>query len=302
VAKHLLVDLENVQPTAEAVATWMGPVGKAWIFFGPHQHKLLAAFKALGERVTLVPISRPGANSLDFHLVFYLGYLAAGNPKSEFTLLAKDTGYDPAIDHARMLTFTVKRICALTVPRAKPASSFVGTAAGAPKQVKAQKKVAASKKSSAKEVSVAKKAAPSKKATISKGASIANKVLGNALSAKTAARPTRESAAANADDKTLLHVAATAPPAKSVPAKKQTLKPVIAIYRDVLADLRGLNRPRNLASLERSIQSRIGTEPAPEKVQTIIDRLKTSDAIRVVGNRLDYFPGESTTDMAKLVG
>ena len=112
--KHLLVDLENVRPSAAAVADWMGAEGKAWIFYGPHQHKSLPSFRAMGDDVTLIPISRPGANSLDFHLIFYLGYLAAGNPKSEFKVLTKDTGYDPAIEHARILEFDVKRIDALS--------------------------------------------------------------------------------------------------------------------------------------------------------------------------------------------
>ena len=72
---HLLVDLENVQPTAAEVAAWMGASGRVWIFYAPQQLKLLRSFGALGDRVTLVPISRPGSNSLDFHLVFYLGQI-----------------------------------------------------------------------------------------------------------------------------------------------------------------------------------------------------------------------------------
>ncbi|MDT3678870.1 MAG: hypothetical protein ROZ64_08545 [Burkholderiaceae bacterium] len=66
---HLLIDLENVQPTAHAVDVWIGVDGTAWIFHSPQQQRLLAAFEALGERDAGANLSsRP--NSLDFHLVF----------------------------------------------------------------------------------------------------------------------------------------------------------------------------------------------------------------------------------------
>lgn len=130
---HLLVDLENVQPPASSVRDRLGETGKGWIFHGPHQRKRLAEYEALGERVTLVPIARTGSNALDFHLVFYLGYLLARDPCSEFVVVTGDKGYDPAIEHARLLSFEVQRIPDL------------GTANGAMGQgaVKAQDKMAA---------------------------------------------------------------------------------------------------------------------------------------------------------------
>jgi hypothetical protein len=110
---HLLVDLENVQPSPEDVEAWLGQHGEAWVFYGPHQLKRKAGFEANSPRSTLVPISRTGSNSLDFHLVFYLGYLAAKHPGCRFVVLAKDTGYDPPIAHARTLAFSVKRLQSL---------------------------------------------------------------------------------------------------------------------------------------------------------------------------------------------
>ena len=41
---HLLVDLENVQPSPQDVEAWLGDVGQAWVFYGPHQ---LSARQAL---------------------------------------------------------------------------------------------------------------------------------------------------------------------------------------------------------------------------------------------------------------
>ena len=60
---YLLIDLENRQPVPKDVAAWMGEVGEAWIFFAEQQ-------------------KRPGKNSLDFHLVLYLGYLVVKRKKA----------------------------------------------------------------------------------------------------------------------------------------------------------------------------------------------------------------------------
>lgn len=150
---HLLVDLENVQPPASSVRDRLGETGKGWIFHGPHQRKRLAEYEALGERVTLVPIARTGSNALDFHLVFYPGYLLARDPCSEFVVVTGDKGYDPAIEHARLLSFEVQRIPGL------------GTANGAMGQgtVKAQGRMAAAKQPATKKPAATKpsaKAAP----------------------------------------------------------------------------------------------------------------------------------------------
>lgn len=110
---HLLVDLENVQPYPTEVEAWLGDAGQAWVFYGPHQLKRKAGFECDSPRSTLIPISRTGSNSLDFHLVFYLGYLAAKHPKCRFVVLAKDTGYDAPIAHARTLAFSVQRMSSL---------------------------------------------------------------------------------------------------------------------------------------------------------------------------------------------
>lgn len=122
-ARILLVDLESVQPAPTEVEGWMSDDGSAWIFHGPHQTKILPKYEALGTRVTLVPISRCGKNSLDFHLVFYLGYLTARNPKCTFAVLSRDKGYDPAITHARSLGFDLLRIDGLDSERPKKVST-----------------------------------------------------------------------------------------------------------------------------------------------------------------------------------
>lgn len=77
---HVLVDFENVQPTFDEVAKLAPGVAEVWLFHGPHQVKLAHQFKAAHDGVTAVPISKTGKNALDFHLSFYLGYVAAKHP------------------------------------------------------------------------------------------------------------------------------------------------------------------------------------------------------------------------------
>lgn len=145
---HLLIDLENVQPSPLEVEAWLGEAGEAWVFYGPHQLKRKAAFEVDSPRSTLVPIARPGANSLDFHLVFYLGYLAAKHPECRFVVLAKDTDYDPPIAHANTLAFSVERLQSLSI--AVPASVKSLPAPSKPSATPPKKRKAATKSTSAK--------------------------------------------------------------------------------------------------------------------------------------------------------
>ena len=118
---YLLIDLQNRRPSPECLASWMGVDGEAWIFFGEQEIKILPQYLELGDRVSIVDISRPGKNSLDFHLVLYLGYLAGRHePRARFVVVAADGDYDPAIAHARSKGLTIERVEDLTVPISMP--------------------------------------------------------------------------------------------------------------------------------------------------------------------------------------
>ena len=246
-AVYLLVDLENVQPSPQEVESWLGKDGEAWVFYGPNQLKRKAAFEAESPRSTLVPISRPGANSLDFHLVFYLGYLAAKHPRSRFVVLAKDTDYDPPIAHAETLAFSVERLSSLLAP----ASPAMKPLSGPKKTAKAQP--------------VGKKtAAPPKKK------------LGTATTAVTVPKIKVKGSPE----------AETAPKAAVKKATAQKL--LIAVYRDVVKALEGPNRPNTPPALRRFIQTKYGPTPEPEKVEAVVQRLITADAIHLKAGKLGY--------------
>jgi hypothetical protein len=194
---HLLVDLENIQPPAEDVRGWLANHGPAWIFHGVHQKKLLPPLRALGERLTLVPTSRPGKNSLDFHLVFYLGYLASRNNDCGFVILSDDRDYDPVIEHVRMLELDVDR---------RPSLGNGETSAR-------------SKKSSpAKNAMPAKQGKPGKKGKSAKKATQAKKT---AKQPKKLARTKPAAAAPTAFEKLAMYLRAHP---KNLPTKRKTLE------------------------------------------------------------------------------
>ncbi len=107
---HALVDYENVQPTFEELVKLAPTFTDIWLFHGPNQIKLAAQFQASHKRITLIPVSKTGKNALDFHLAFYLGYVAARHPNARLVVVAKDKGYDPMIAHAQLLKLAVERV------------------------------------------------------------------------------------------------------------------------------------------------------------------------------------------------
>ena len=111
---YVLVDLQNRRPAFEHVEACIGKTGEAWIFYGEQELPLLPNYWQIGEQVSIVPISRPGKNSLDFHLVLYLGYLVAKDRKARFIIVAADKDYDAAIEHARGQGINVERVLDLS--------------------------------------------------------------------------------------------------------------------------------------------------------------------------------------------
>ena len=97
----VLVDYENVQPRNLDLLVKQPFVVR--VFVGANQTKvpvnLAAAMQKLGNRAEYVFISGSGRNALDFHIAFYLGELAAKNPKTEFFVVSRDRGFDPVIRH-----------------------------------------------------------------------------------------------------------------------------------------------------------------------------------------------------------
>jgi hypothetical protein len=100
---YVLIDYENVQPSAMAVLDQEH--FKVIVFVGAGQAKITfevaSALQQMGSRARYVRISGNGSNALDFHIAFYVGQLATQEPDAYFHIISKDTGFDPLIRHLK---------------------------------------------------------------------------------------------------------------------------------------------------------------------------------------------------------
>jgi hypothetical protein len=60
-------------------------------------------------------MDKPGKNSLDFHICYYLGVAAHERPEWLYVLMSKDTGYDPLLAHVRTEGMHAQRV--VTIPQ-----------------------------------------------------------------------------------------------------------------------------------------------------------------------------------------
>src|SRR5512145_1123960 len=112
---HILVDFENVQPTAADIGLVRGDGLRLAIFRGPGQKKYSAdvaeAWQPLGGNVTFVHCSKVGRNAVDMHIAFHLGELVAASRgggasgRARFVIVSKDTDFDPLLIYIRAQGF-----------------------------------------------------------------------------------------------------------------------------------------------------------------------------------------------------
>jgi hypothetical protein len=117
---HILIDFENVQPSAEELASIRGSRYRVRLFHGPHQNKFDAAvakaLQPLGEQVEYIQCGRNGKNALDFHIAFYLGRAVqagdngGGAGADRYMVVSKDAGFDALLEHLRLEGYRVARV------------------------------------------------------------------------------------------------------------------------------------------------------------------------------------------------
>lgn len=124
----LLVDYENVQPAS--IPCPNGGSVKALIFLGPNQTKvplaLAQSVQALGSDAQYVSIEVKGKNALDLCLAYWIGRLAAVDPKADFVIHSKDRGFDPLIAYLGKLGIRVRRRAKPLVAKTPAAASSDG--------------------------------------------------------------------------------------------------------------------------------------------------------------------------------
>ncbi|OIQ99629.1 hypothetical protein GALL_183790 [mine drainage metagenome] len=300
---HVLVDWENVQPKDTDIRTLAPDVTDVWLFHGPHQKKVDAHQDSFGERITLVPIARAGKNALDFHLSFYMGYIASRHPHARFVVISNDKGYAPMIEHATGLGFSARQVGFIQAEVA---------AKRAPSKTQAAKTAANSKDSGRQ--TTAKHPAAEPPPTAEKPASA------TPPAAKTV-RPRKTASTKPAKTKTdISPPPSTTPPAKSPTVKAAPAKPVPSAKRTAPAkktavtpaatsamrepenamppkpeDLRkalrhveasikkSANKPARQARLVASIKSLLGAAADDAVVQAVLRQLQDGGKVRIDG-------------------
>ena len=127
---YVLIDHENVQ--IEALPGLDAEHFKVLIFVGANQNKLayelVAPVQKMGNRAEYVKISGNGSNALDFHIAFYIGQLAAQEPKAYFHIISKDKGFDPLIQHLRSKKISIARSSSIAdIPLLKASNAKTAT-------------------------------------------------------------------------------------------------------------------------------------------------------------------------------
>ena len=108
---YILIDFENVQP--KNLNILKNHSFKVFVFVGANQVKvpfdLAIAMQELGDSAKYIKIAGNGQNALDFHIAFYIGELAALDPKAYFHIISKDKGFDPLVKHLKARKIRVQR-------------------------------------------------------------------------------------------------------------------------------------------------------------------------------------------------
>jgi hypothetical protein len=262
---HVLVDWENVQPDAADCRALVPDATDVWLFHGPNQKDIGRGYETFGERVTPVRIARTGKNALDFHLAFYMGYIAAKHPGSRLVVLSNDKGYGPMLDHAKELGFVASQSGFGKLTPTRPARKAAGKKTAAKKT--AAKKTPASKAATparAPRKSAAKKSATTPKRTAAKKA-------GPAHNQPAAKSPTAsEKLLAAPADRT------TSPTKTARGGNKKSFEQVLAILRKTPAATLPSKHTRLLAF----VRSRIGAD-ADIDARAMLERLEGEGKIAV---------------------
>jgi len=250
---YILIDFENVKPTAADLKLIRGAGYRVRLFHGPHQNKfdadIVKVLQPLGIQVEFIQCERAGKNALDFHIAFYLGRLVeeskraapTSKEKTRFIIVSKDGGFDVLLDHVQTLGYGAMRVesvhQALVPERRKDA--------------------AAAKEAAAKTAHAPKKSSPGKTdETLAKGS------------------------AAKAPSKNEATKAVTTPKNLSKPDPWQR---VIESLRD-----HPNNRPATIAALERQVTALLGKDTTEKVVKAQMARLQKEGVVVLRGKKIEY--------------
>lgn len=275
---HILLDYENVQPSDAELRVLFPDAGQVWVFHGPHQREIEKRFASFGTGATAVPITKTGKNALDFHLSFYMGYIASRNPDSKMVVVANDKGYEPILEHAKAMGFMVRQ---------QPHGEVKPPA----KKVAAQK--VAAKKAPAKNVAAhivaAKKAAPKKVGSANAAATATTKAA-TAKKVSPAKKVAEATGGTTPDERANSAATVSAVQPASPPSAAQS--PSEVVVRRMVEGLRkmGANRPLKLASLRRALKPLLGTLVSEQAITFSVERLLADGVVTIDPQGVVHYP------------
>jgi NTP pyrophosphatase (non-canonical NTP hydrolase) len=277
---HILLDYENVQPTEVELRAMVPEATRVWVFHGPHQKQVEQRFASFGTGMTTVPISKTGKNALDFHLSFYMGYIASRNQQAKFVVVANDKGYEPMLEHAKVLGFAVRQHghARSAEPVVQKVVANAAPRPAVPAAKKAAAKKAPAKKAASKPIAktpVAKKVA-AKKASPTKAA--AKKVQPPA--AKKAAKASPRAKVAKPLPVTANAQASNASAGSSAMLQKMT---------DSLRKMRD-KRPSKQASLRRALKPLLGAAASDESIEVALRNLMARSVVAIGASGVVTYP------------
>ena len=256
---HVLLDYENVQPTEDELRALVPEATNVWVFHGPHQKQIEQRFASYGKGMTAVPISKTGKNALDFHLSFYMGYIASRNQDASLLVVANDTGYAPMLEHAKAMGFAARQLGHARVVTPKKTAAKNAAPSGMATVPKPTAKKTAAKKVPAKKAPV--KVAPAKKAAAKK-----------APAKKTVAK---KGAKASTQRK------AAAPPSNTDKGISSGNASATAMVLKMVDGLRkmGDKRPGKVGALKRALKPFLGTAVSDAAVDSAFNNLIAVGAV-----------------------
>jgi len=126
---YILIDYENVCPTAESLTRIRGSQYRLRVFHGAQQTKfdscVVKAPQPLGAQAEYIQGGR-GRNSLDFHIACHLGRLIERHEKegttgdARYFIVSKDTGFDSLVEQLAAAGHVVARVADVEEVLSKP--------------------------------------------------------------------------------------------------------------------------------------------------------------------------------------
>jgi hypothetical protein len=268
---YILVDFDNVKPTAADIGLARGDRYRLAVVRGPQQTRyeadLAEALHSMGSQVTFTRCAKAGKNAADMQIAFLLGELVATMPASahrtmRFVVISRDKDFDPLLMYLQDKGFDATRAASF--------KAALGGKAAAEPEAKPAARTRAAKAASKPVASMPVKTKPAQTRTVAVKKATAKK----APSAKKAAlvQPAAKKA---------VHAAA-----RTVSKRPAAPDPLVRVIEGL--QRKGEERPGKRKGLERFIESHLGRNLAPGQLNELMAQLERDGVVAFKDNKVDY--------------